>query len=476
MGAFPLVQAVKEKGNRFVFGLATVAAIGGFLFGYDTGVISGALLFIKQDFHAGKLAQQAIVAAVLVGAVVGAIASGYLADRISRRWTKFLSGCVYVVGAIAAALSQNSGELIGARFVLGLAVGTASFVSPMYIAELAPRKIRGGTVSFNQMMIVLGILLAYIADWALKGAPNNWRWMFGLAAIPGAALAIGMLLLPHTPRWLLQQGRRDDARRVLRRARKRDDIEGEIEDIEAVAEQHGRLRDVFKPAVRPMLVVGLALAIFQQMVGVNTVIYYAPTILSFTGISAAKSVTLALFVGVTNVVFTLVAVMLLDRVGRRPLLLTGTVGVLISLVVLGVFFEVSWLQQHASVIALLALITFIASFAIGLGPVFWLMISEIFPLSVRGPAMSICAVANWGFSFLISVTFLSLTSAIGRSFTFWLYGAFAVVAIAFFAARVPETRGRSLEEIERDITGGEPGAEVHTGTPQETGDGREAVA
>jgi sugar porter (SP) family MFS transporter len=449
--AFPMIQAAREEGNRFVFRLAFIAAIGGFLFGYDTGVISGALLFIKTDLHAGTGTQQAIVSSVLVGAVVGAIASGYLADAISRRWTKFAAGCIYVVGALAAALSQTSGQLIASRFVLGLAVGTASFVAPLYIAELAPPKIRGGTVSFNQMMIVLGILAAYIADWALKGAPNNWRWMFGIAAIPGAVLALGMLRLPHTPRWLFEQGRRDEAEKVLRRVRGTDDVGDELGEIEEVSREEGGLRDLLSKDVRPMLVIGLALAIFQQLVGVNTVIYYAPTILGFAGVHTNQSITLALFVGLTNVVFTVIAVMLLDRVGRRKLLITGTIGCAISLAVLGIFFNSKSLMSHGELIALLALIVFIASFAVGLGPVFWLMISEIFPLKVRSAAMSVCAVANWAFNFLVAATFLSLTKAIGRPWTFWLYTGMAVLAVVFFSLRVPETRDRTLEEIEGEL-------------------------
>ncbi len=448
--------------NRFVTRLAIIAAIGGFLFGYDTGVISGALLFVKNDLSAGNFEQQAIVSAVLIGAVAGAIASGYLAERISRRWTKFCSGCVYVVGALAAAFSQSGAELIGSRFILGLAVGTASFVSPMYIAEVAPRRLRGGMVSFNQMMIVSGILAAYVIDWAFKGLGDNWRWMFGVAALPGAALAIGMLKLPHSPRWLIEEGRTKEARDVLRRIRNSEDVDEELSEIEKVAEEEGSLGELFSAGVRPMLLVGLALAIFQQIVGVNTIIYYAPTILSFTGFGADKSITLALFVGITNFVFTFAAVGLLDKVGRRKLLLTGTIGVLVSLTAMGIFFESGWLQQNFSAMAVLALVGFIASFAIGLGPVFWLMISEIFPLRLRSAAMAVCTVANWAANFLVSVTFLSLTAAIGKSWTFWLYGAFALCAIVFFWWKVPETKGRRLEEIESDLSGGEL---AHGGRP-----------
>ncbi|HEX5449488.1 MAG TPA: MFS transporter, partial [Gaiellaceae bacterium] len=278
--------------------LALVAALGGFLFGYDTGVISGALLFIKPAFHASALQQQAIIGSLLIGAVVGATASGYLAEAMSRKWTKVLSGCIYVAAALWSAFASGPTELIAARFLLGLSVGTASFVAPMYIAEVAPRRIRGGLVSFNQLMIVMGILIAYIVDFLFKGVSNNWRWMLGLGAVPGVALAVGMILMPHSPRWLMERGRDEEARAVLERVHRRaEDIDSEMDDIRHVVAEEGSLRDIIGAKVRPMLIVGLALAIFQQIVGINTVIYYAPTILRFTGSSVSSAITQTVFIG-----------------------------------------------------------------------------------------------------------------------------------------------------------------------------------
>jgi sugar porter (SP) family MFS transporter len=443
--------------NRFVLRLAIVAALGGFLFGYDTGVISGALPFIGKDLGSGKFDEQAFVGSLLIGAVLGAILSGFSADAISRRRTKIVSGCVYVVGALASALSQSAPELIAARFVLGLAVGTASFVSPMYISELAPKRIRGGVTSFNQLMVVSGIMAAYIVNWALKDASDNWRWMLGLGAVPGLALAIGMYFQPFSPRWLVEQGREEEALQTLRRARGDDEeAEQELREIKEAAAAERGVRDVWRPDVRPLVAIGLVLAVAQQFIGVNTVIYYAPTILKFTGLSTSSAITQALSVGVTNLVFTIIAITLLDRVGRRALLITGTVGCILSLGMLGVFFASSGLQDSASWIALVCLIVYIASFAIGLGPVFWLVISEIFPLSVRSPAMSLSTVGNWSSNFLVSSFFLTLVGAISREGTFWLYGALGVIALIFFLVRVPETKGRSLEQIEREL-----GADEH---------------
>ena len=450
------VREVKETGNGLLIRIVAIAAIGGLLFGYDTGVISGALLYIKEDLGAGTFEQQAIVAALLLGAMVGALISGYLADRISRKWTKLLAGCIYVVGALGCALSLNAEMLIGFRFLLGLAVGTASFVAPLYISEVSPPKVRGGLVSFNQLAIVTGILLAYVANYTLKDFPEQWRWMLGVAAIPGLVLTLGMLTVPHSPRWLKSHGRDDEARDVLERLRAGDpnaDIDREIRDIEeATQKERGTtVRSLLRPELRPMFAVGLLLAVAQQFVGVNTVIYYAPTILSDTGMGNSAALAATVIVGATNLVFTVVAVVLLDKVGRRALLMTGTVGLLLALLLLGVYFTSSTLQQDYGWVALAGLVLFIASFAIGLGPVFWLMISEIFPVGARGKAMSVCTIANWGANFLVAQTFLSLSEAITRQGVFFLYAALAVASVALFSKWVPETKGRSLEEIQNDL-------------------------
>jgi sugar porter (SP) family MFS transporter len=438
--------------NGFVLRISMLAALGGLLFGYDTGVISGALLYIKDELHAGAVAESWIVAGLLVGAVVGALSGGWLADRISRRWTLLIAGIVYVAGALAAAIAQTSGQLVAARVVLGLAVGAASAVVPMYIAEHTPPRIRGGTVSYNQLMITIGILAAYLTDFALRNVDGGWRWMLGLGAVPGVILVLSMLFVPYTPRWLMQQGRREEARRVLAHTRPEEDVEGELAEIETVVarEERSSLRDLFSPRLRPMMVVGLGLAIVQQVVGVNTVVYFSPTILTYTGLKANDAIAQALTVGITNVVFTVVAVLLLDRVGRRALLFIGTSGLTVALFMLGAFFALDW-QNAAPWVALVSLIVFMASFAIGLGPVFWLMISEIFPLAVRGKAMAVCSLANWAANFVVSYYFLQLIDAIGRTWTFWLYAGLAILGILFFAARVPETRNRSLEQIEREL-------------------------
>jgi sugar porter (SP) family MFS transporter len=454
------VEAMEERGfvrealrNRRLLGVAAIAAIGGFLFGYDTGVIGGAMLFMKKDLGLKTHGmQQLTVAILLLGAVAGAAISGWAADRFSRRRVKIVSGCVYVIGGVGCALAQSYWQILAGRFWLGLAVGTASFVAPMYIAELVPPRIRGGVVSFNQLMITLGILAAYIVDWGFAPFSNNWRWMFALAVVPGAALAIGMYFMPFSPRWLVEKGRDDDARAVLERYRfEEDEVDEEIREIKDVSESEFSFRELLAKGVRRMLIVGVALAVFQQIVGINTVIYYAPTILKFAGQHNTGALTQSVYIGCTNVFFTIVAILLLDKLGRRFFLIAGTATLTLALVGLGIFFDSPSVQHSVPWLALACLLVYIMGFAVGLGPVFWLMISEIFPLQMRGPAMAVCTMFNWGFNFAISYTFLTLTDVLTKQGTFWLYAGFGVCAIAFFLTVVPETKDRSLEEIQADL-------------------------
>src|SRR5579884_3904437 len=411
------------------------------------------MLFMKKDLGLHTHGQQQLtVAILLLGAVTGALIAGWSADLISRRRTKMIAGTVYVIGGIGCALAQSYWQILAGRFWLGLAVGCASFVGPMYIAELVPPRIRGGVVSFNQLMITLGILSAYIVDWGFAPFANNWRWMFALAVVPGAALATGMYFMPFSPRWLIEKGREDDARAVLERYRMEDDdVDAEIEEIKEVSETEVPLRELVSKGLRRMMIVGIALAVFQQIVGINTVIYYAPTILKFAGQHNTGALTQSVFIGCTNVFFTIVAILLLDKLGRRFFLIFGTSVLTVALVGLGIFFASAGVQHSVGWMALACLLVYIMGFAVGLGPVFWLMISEIFPLALRGPAMAVCTMFNWGFNFAISYTFLSLTSAISKGGTFWLYAFFAACAIVFFWTLVPETKDRTLEQIEAEL-------------------------
>jgi sugar porter (SP) family MFS transporter len=440
--------------NRFVSGIAALAALGGFLFGYDTGIVSQAQPFFKKSLHTSTIEQSWIVASLLLGAIVGAAIAGYLSERIGRKWTKFLSGCVYALAALGAGFATSVALLIAARAVLGLSVGTASFVAPEYISEQTPRRFRGGTVTYNQIMVTLGIFVAYLIGYAFHGVTNNWRWMFALGALPGIALAIAMVFVPRSPRWLVKYGRVDEAKRVLERTRNpEDDIDEELADIQDVVEQekNWRIRDLFGQRARPLILVGIALAVFQQFVGINTVIYFATTILNYTGATTNHAVLLAVYVGLTNFVTTIVAALLMDWAGRRRLLIPGTILLTIALFALGAYFHWPMLYKGHSWVGLACVITYIVGFAIGLGPVFWLMISEIFPLQFRSQAMALCTMFNWAANFIVSFYFLQMVDSIGKAATFWIYGAMGVLATVFFLRKVPETKQRSLEEIEREI-------------------------
>lgn len=450
------IRAIFTKENRFVGGIAVIAAIGGFLFGYDTGIISVANVYAAKALHYGSFGESWTVGSLLLGAITGAAVAGWTADAFSRKWTKFGGGCIYAAAALGSAFAPTLITLCTARYVLGFAVGTASFVAPMYISEQAPKALRGGLTTFNQVMITLGILVAYIAGFALKDFSANWRWMLGFGALPGIALAIGMVIVPHTPRWLVQKDKREEATDVLRHSRSEDQIDEELEEIEdVVRSQHAtRLRRVVSPRIRPLLIVGVGLAVFQQVLGINTVIYFGTTIVGFMGYSTGASVGVTVYLGIINWALAVIAVLLLDKIGRRPLLLAGTVGQVLGLLSLGFYFLQSPSFQHANPgMGVASVMFYLAAFEISLGPVFWLMISEIFPLRIRGKAMAIATMFNWTFNFLVSYFFLDMTKGIGRDGTFWMYAFFGVCALVFFFFKVPETKNRSLEQIESDIRG-----------------------
>lgn len=442
----------KNKGNyRFVVVAAVITAIGGLLFGYDTGVISGAILFIRDAFSLSSTAQEIVVSAVLIGAVIGASISGILADKYGRRIMIIVASIIFGVGAIFTALTPEVYSLIAGRIVVGIAIGMASFIAPLYIAEVAPYNIRGALVSLNQLAITVGIVVSYLVDFAF--APSGgWRWMLGLAVVPSIILGVGMYFMPYSPRWLLSKGFSDRAKAVLEKIRGTTLVGDEIAEIKAslAAERESKWSDLLDPAIRRALIIGIGLAIFQQLTGINTVIYYAPTILLFAGLqSAAVSILATAGIGVINVLLTIVAILLIDRIGRRPLLIGGLVGMVISLILLGLSFALPGLSSSLGILAIISLMLYVGSFAIGLGPVFWLMISEIYPLKIRGRAMSTATVVNWGMNLVVAITFLSLIQLLGTPGTFWLYGIISIIAIIFVYFRVPETKGRSLEEIEK---------------------------
>jgi SP family galactose:H+ symporter-like MFS transporter len=444
------VTSAQQNGNNlFVYIIAVISGLSGMLFGYDTGVISGAILFIKQQFALSPIMEELVISAVLIGAVIGAVLGGSLADRFGRRKLIILAAVIFALGAIGTALTPTIILLIAGRIIVGVAIGIASFVAPLYISEASPPNIRGSLVSFNQLAITIGIVISYLVDFSL--APiQGWRYMLGLAAIPAIILGVGMLFMPDSPRWLVSNKNVDKARSVLKRIREKEHIEAEMKEIQtSLDKQKGGRGELFSPLIKPAMIVGVSLAIFQQVTGINTVIYYAPTIFQFAGLRSASAAILATVgVGAVNVAMTVVAIKLIDRVGRRPLLLVGVAGMAFSLILLGIVFFIPGFQGIIGTMAAVSLMIYVAFFAIGLGPVFWLLISEIYPLKVRGLAMSIVTEANWGSNLIIALTFLTLIQLLGRPGTFWFYAVIGIVAWFFTYYYVPETKGRTLEEIE----------------------------
>jgi SP family galactose:H+ symporter-like MFS transporter len=440
------------RGSKFVQFAAAIAALGGLLFGYDTGVISGAELFFKNDFTLSTFALEVIVSGVLAGAATGALAGGRLADLFGRRKLLIVTAIIFALGAILCAIAMSAATLIVGRIIVGLGIGLSSGTVPVYISEVSPAEARGWQVSLFQLAITFGILCAYVVDFAFSRI-EGWRWMFGLAVIPAAIFALGMLSLPESPRWLAMRGSRESARKVLMRIRGTSNVDAEMKEVESTIEQAEKsagISDLFAPSLRPALIVGIGLAIFQQITGINTVIYYAPIIIQTAGLSSASGAILATAgIGAVNVLMTIVSMRLIDRIGRRPLLLTGIGGMTVSLGILSLSFHISMRTGALAWVAVISMMAYVASFAISLGPIFWLLIAEIYPLKIRSSSEGLAATFNWGANLVVTLTFLTLVQGIGPSRTFLLYAVCAVAAWVFSYRYVPETRGRTLEEIEK---------------------------
>jgi sugar porter (SP) family MFS transporter len=446
------MHALRPTGRTIYF----FGALGGLLFGYDTGVISGALLFIPNDFKLSPFLEGAIVAALLLGAMIGAAFAGRLSDRMGRRRLIIIAAIVFTVGALLAAVSPSVGVLVAARFIIGLAVGSAALVVPLYLSEIAPTEVRGAIASLNQLMIVGGILIAFIVN-AILASSGDWRLMLGLAAAPSLVLLVGMLFMPETPRYLVHSGEEETAHEVLEDLPGDERPEKRIEEIREVEQEEDTgLRALWRATwVRPALLAATGLAVFQQLVGINTIIYYAPTTLAGVGFGKTSAIYLNLIIGVINVLMTVIAIRIIDRVGRKPMLYAGVAGMVGSLLVLGISLSVLATPHHpgdpAAIITLVCLTTFIASFAATWGPVVWVMIPEVLPLSVRGTAMGVAVFGNWAANFLVSQTFPPLLKGFGPGPVFLGYAALGILAAVFVKTSIAETKGRSLEEIEADL-------------------------
>lgn len=432
----------------YVYLIATVAALGGLLFGFDTAIINGALVFLKKDFNLTDSQTEWAASSILFGAVVGAAIAGWLTDRYGRRRLLFGAAALFTLSALVAAVPRTLNEFVVARLAGGLAIGVASLLVPLYIAEIAPARIRGQLVTLNQLAIVTGILLAYVASYYLADlGMASWRWMFASAALPSLLFMLTLLLVPESPRWLLGRGREVEALNTLTRLNGPVAAAAEAEEIQAaLAAERSEAANLFQPRLRRPLRIAVVLAVLQQITGINTILYYGSIIFTeHSGQSASSAIGANALIGGINFAGTIVALFVIDRVGRKPLLLFASGGMALALGAL-----VLALQLHAPGPWLLGLIMlYVACFAVGLGPGVWVVITEIFPNAVRGRAASLATVALWIACTLISFTFLSLVKAAGLAGAFGLYAVLSALTFVFVWRAVPETKGRTLEEIER---------------------------
>jgi sugar porter (SP) family MFS transporter len=431
---------------------ALSATLGGFVFGYEMAVISGALLFLRQDFGLGGFEQGALVSVVPLGAMAGGLLAGRVADALGRRRTLVVIAALFVVGTGLAVVAPSYAVLLVARAITGVAVGAVSSTVPVYVSEIAPPGVRGRLVTLNQLMITLGILVAYCVGLAFSGS-GQWRAMFAGGLVPSVLLLAGMLRAPETPAWLVARGDTERARQVLLRALDAEEAERMLDDLRRRRAQPRRgvgVRTLLRSSARPALLIGVTLAAVQQFAGINAVIAYAPSIMERTGLSASNSIIYSIAVGVANAVATVVAVRLVDRRGRRPLLLASTAGTLAALALLGVTFEAS-LGDWGRWLSLVGLLAYVTSFAVGLGPIFWLLIAEIFPPDARAAGAGTATAVNWLSSFVVGLLFVPLADSIGQGTTFWLFAGVCILGFAFVQRYVPETKGRNSGEIDADL-------------------------
>ena len=433
----------------WLYVIAVVASLGGLLSGYDTGVISGALLFINETWDLTDFTQGFLVSSVLIGAVIGAATNGVMADIFGRKKIIIATAIIFIIGSILSAVAPNVAILILSRVMVGLAVGMVNFVVPLYLSEVSPKNIRGMLVSLYQWAITAGILFSYLINGTFAAAVYNWRWMLLAGVLPATVLLIGMSFLGDTPRWLLSKKRDEEAKAIFNKIEPDSDADAEIANIKETLKEELDAKDKkikFKKWMIMPLVVGIGIMFAQICTGINTIIYYAPTIFKISGFdSNISAIYAATGIGVVNFLMTIVAIAFTDKLGRKPLLYFGLTGVMLSLIALGCAFQFVG-----------SLITYIICFACSLGPIGWILVSEVFPLRIRGAAMSLCTVANFGFNFLVVFSFLPLIHRIGEACTFWMFGAVSLLCIFFVYFCVPETKGISLETIEKNWIDGVP--------------------
>jgi len=453
----------KSKGSiLFVVSVCFVAALGGLLFGYDTGVINGSLKFVQLKFELSSPAMKGFAASsAILACIFGAAFAGALSDRLGRKKVLILSAVMFLISAVGTALPQNITQFIIFRLIGGLGVGAASMTSPMYIAEISPAKIRGRMVSVNQFAIIFGMLVVYFINYYIAGlgdetwnTETGWRWMFGSESIPAVLLLVLLFFVPESPRWLTKQDQKTKALKILSKVDGEDYAKQEMQVIEkALTQESSSLSQLFTPGMRIVLLIGVVLAVLQQVTGINVFLYFGSEIFEELGGEAIDAALLQqVVVGAVNLLFTIIAIWTVDKIGRKPLMLIGSVGMGIALFAMGM---AGYLQATGGMWLLIFILIYIGSFALSVGPVTWVILSEIFPTKIRGRAMGIATICLWTANTIVTQTYKMmdesqfLVDKFHHGFPFFLYGLMCVILVAFVATVVPETKGKTLEEIEK---------------------------
>lgn len=436
--------------KKFIVTVSVVAALGGLLFGFDTAIISGAIPYITPFFALDTYSLGWAVGCILLGCALGAMIAGWFADKYGRRTTLMVCAVLFAISGLGAAWSNEFSSFVLFRLVGGFGVGAAAMVSPMFIAETVPAAWRGRLVSLYQLAIVLGILLAYFSNYLFDGfGENNWRWMFMSQALPAVLFLVMLLFVPETPRWLIKNGARDQAVEILTKISGPAHAAIEALQIKNSFNQYqpggSVLKLLFSKTYRPVLFVGMLVAVFQQITGINSILYYAPVIFKETGLSTASSLLQTIGIGVINVLATFIAIGLVDKVGRKKFLLRGSALMGVSLISIALCFKFQYFDNY---IVLIFMLLYVGAFGCTLGAVTWVYLSEIFPNKVRGLALSIATLALWLADFAVTYTFPLMTGILGTAYTMFVYAGFCLLSFVYVLLKIPETKDRSLEEIE----------------------------
>lgn len=449
---FLLMKNNADKFNSsYIIGISFISALGGYLFGFDFAVISGALPFLRTAFQLDAWWEGFLTGSLALGCILGCLIAGNLADRYGRKPGLIVAAIIFAISSLGMALSTGLTFFVIMRFCAGIGVGMASMLSPMYIAEVSPAAIRGRNVAINQLTIVIGILVTNLVNYYISGnGPEVWRWMFGLGVVPSLLFFIGVLWLPESPRWLAKVGQQQRAEAVLAKIGSADFVDKTISDINRtlIGSNKQSYKEVFKKDVRPAILVGITLAVFQQFCGINVVFNYTSTIFESVGADLDRQLFETVSIGIVNLVFTLLAMWQIDKLGRRPLMLFGSIGLSIIYIVLAMLLQNHSAPALVSVFVLLA----IAMYGTSLAPVTWVLISEIFPNRIRGAASSVAIVSLWGAYFILVFTFPILAKKIGTFGPFYLYATICFLGFLFVKFRVKETKGQTLEQLEETFT------------------------